>query len=130
MSDFFSPRRPNALKQLLVRLAWSGGWFEGGLEGVWALHQDERKFCRFDFSDFLSKTAEIGKILLAFVGMALRRVGTTLAHTTGKSSLRYAFWRVPHTQRSSEEPTPVTPQMRRLCGFGAIQVRGPDPWGN
>ena len=64
MRDFFVPRRPNASKQVLVRLAWSGGRDEGGLEGVWALHQDERKFCRFDFSEFLLKTAENRSILL------------------------------------------------------------------
>ena len=63
MRDFFSSRRLNAPKQVLVRLAWSGGRDEGGLEGVWALHQDERKFCRFDFSEFLLKTAEIDRFL-------------------------------------------------------------------
>ena len=58
MRDFFSPRRPNALKQVLVRLAWSGGWFEGGLEGVsevgWALHH-ERKFADLIFQIFFVK---------------------------------------------------------------------------
>ena len=63
MRDFSTPRRPNASKQVLARLAWSGGRAEGGLEGVWALHQDERKFCRFDFSEFLLKTAEIDRFL-------------------------------------------------------------------
>ena len=63
MRDFSTPRRPNAPKQVLARLAWSGGRSEGGLEGVWALHQDERKFCRFDFSEFLLKTAEIDRFL-------------------------------------------------------------------
>ena len=62
-SNFFITRRPNASKQVLARLAWSGGRDEGGLEGVWALHQDERKFCRFDFSEFLLKTAENRSIL-------------------------------------------------------------------
>ena len=52
---FFVPRRPNVPKQGLVCWAWSGMCAEGGLEGVWALHQDERKFCRFDFLEFLVK---------------------------------------------------------------------------
>ena len=113
--------------------AWLGQG--GGLKAVWKGFKRSIKLKEKNsdliFQNFCSKTAEIGKNLWAFVGTHFRRVGTTLAHTTGKSSLRYAFWRVPHTQRSSEarEPTPVTPQMRRLCGFWAIQVRGPDPWG-
>ena len=67
MPGFPTPGRPIVPKQVLVHLAWSGGWFEGGLEGVWALHQDERKFCRFDFSEFLLKTAEYRSILYKVV---------------------------------------------------------------
>ena len=75
MRDFSTPRRPNASKQVLARLAWSGGRGEGGLEGVWALHQDERKFCRFDFSEFLLKTAENRSILLENVFQYFPRFG-------------------------------------------------------
>ena len=75
MRDFFVPRRPNASKQVLVRLAWSGWRVEGGLDGVWALHQDERKFCRFDFTDFLLKTAENRSILCSVVFRYFPRFG-------------------------------------------------------
>ena len=45
--------------------------------------------------------------------------------TTGKNSMRYAFWRVPHTQRPLEacEPAPFTLKTRRLWGKVSIEVR-------
>ena len=127
MPGFSTPRRPNAPKQVLLRLAWSGGGLKAGWKGFGRSIKMKEKFSDLIFQNFWSKTAEIGNILLAFVGLALRRVGTTLAHTTGKSSSRYAFWRVPHTQRPLEacEPAPFTPKTRRLWGKVSIEVR----WG-
>ena len=107
--------------------AWLGQG--GGLKAVWKGFGRSIKlkenFADLIFQNFWSKTAEIGKILLAFVGLALRRVGTTLAHTTGKNSMRYAFWRVTYTQHTLEacEPVPFTPKMRRLWGKDSIAVQ-------
>ena len=65
MRDFSTPRRPNAPKQVLARLAWSGGRAEGGLEGVWALIKMKEIFADLIFQNFWSKTAEIGNFFRA-----------------------------------------------------------------
>ena len=113
--------------------AWLGQG--GGMKVVWkgfgrSIKMKEN-FADLIFQNFCSKRPKSIDFCVQLCSGTFPVSGATLAHTTGKNSMRYAFWRVPHTQRSSEarELTPVTPQMRRLCGFGAIQVRGADPWG-
>ena len=70
--------------------AWlgQGGGLKASWKGFGRSIKLKENFADLIFQNFWSKTAEIGKNLWGFVGVHLRRVGTTLAHTTGKSSLR------------------------------------------
>ena len=108
--------------------AWLG---QGcGLKVVWkgfgrSIKMKEN-FADLIFQNFCSKRLKIDRFCVRLCCGIFPISGTTLAHTTGKNSMRYAFWRVPHTQRPLEacEPAPFTLKTRRLWGKVSIEVRG------
>ena len=111
--------------------AWLGQG--GGLKAVWkgfgrSIKMKEN-FADLIFQNFCSKRPKIDRFCVFLCFGIFQVSGATLAHTTGKNSMRYAFWRVPHTQRSLEacEPAPFTPKTRRLWGKDSIEVQSVKP---
>ena len=107
--------------------AWLGQG--GGMKVVWkgfgrSIKMKEN-FADLIFQNFCSKRPKSIDFCIELYCGIFPVSGTTLAHTTGKNSMRYAFWRVPHTQRPLEacEPAPFTPKTRRLWGKDSIEVR-------
>ena len=107
--------------------AWLGQG--GGLKVVWKGFgrsiKTKENFADLIFQNFCSKRLKIDRFCVRLCCGIFPISGTTLAHTTGKNSMRYAFWRVPHTQRPLEacEPAPFTPKTRRLWGKDSIEVQ-------
>ena len=85
----------------------------------------KENFADLIFQNFCSKRLKIDRFCVQLCSGIFPVSDATLAHTTGKNSMRYAFWRVPHTQRPLEacEPAPFTPKTRRLWGKDSIAVQ-------
>ena len=107
--------------------AWLGQG--GGLKAVWkgfgrSIKMKEN-FADLIFQNFCSKRPKSIDFCVFLCFGIFQVSGTTLAHTTGKNSMRYAFWRVTYTQHTLEacEPAPFTPKTRRLWGKVSIAVQ-------